>query len=195
MSPLELVAALLGLLAVWLIVGQRMLAWPFGIASGGLYVGIFARSRLYASALLSVFYVALQAYGWYAWWRGTGDGRPLAVSRTSPRQLTALAIVGAATTIASATILGRVTDQVMPYADSFTMAYSLVAQWMVARKQLENWAVWIVVDVVATVVYVSQGLTFTAVLYAAYLGLAVAGWRQWRASAAGPAVAVVPEGR
>lgn len=181
MSPLELVAAVSGLLAVWLIVRQDMRAWPFGILTGTLYIVIFAQARLYAGALLQVFYVGLQAYGWYSWRRGLGDGRRLPVSRASARLLALLVVLGAAGTAALGTALSR-TDQALPYWDSFITAFSLVAQWMVARKLLENWVVWFVVDGIAVGVYVKMGLPFTAVLYAAYLWLAVAGWREWRAS-------------
>lgn len=182
MSPLEFVAAVLGLAAVWLIVRERMLAWPFGVSTGTLYVVIFAQARLYAGALLQVVYVGLQFYGWYSWWRGSADGEALPVSRATPRTLALLAVIGTAGTLALGTTLARHTDQALPYWDSCITAFSLVAQWMVARKLLENWAVWFVVDVVAAGVYVSLGLYFTAVLYAAYLGLSVAGWRQWHAS-------------
>jgi nicotinamide mononucleotide transporter len=181
-SPLEFVAALLGLVAVWLIVRERMLAWPFGVSTGTLYVVIFAQARLYAGALLQVVYVGLQFYGWYSWWRGSAGGDRLPVSRASRRTLAVAAAVGVTGTLALGTALARHTDQALPYWDSFVTAFSLVAQWMVARKLLENWAVWFVVDLVAAGVYVALGLYFTAVLYAAYLGLAIAGWRQWQAS-------------
>lgn len=182
MSPLELVAAVLGLAAVWLIVGERMLAWPFGILAGALALLVFVEARLYAGALLQVFYIALQAYGWHSWARRGPGGERLVVSRASWRTLFVLVGLGAAGTASLGTLLGGLTDQTLPYWDSFVTAFSLVAQWMVARKLLENWAVWFVVNVVATGVYVATGLYFLAVLYAAYLGLSIAGWRTWQAS-------------
>ncbi len=186
MSPLELLAALLGLAAVWLLVKERMAAWPLGVLTGTLYIVVFAQARLYAGALLQVVYVALQVYGWVTWRRGDADGGRLRVRRTPWPWLAALAAVGAVTTAALGTALARYTDQAVPYWDSFITAFSLVAQWMVARKLLENWALWFVVDAVAVGVYVSMDLHFTAALYLAYLGLAVAGWRQWQASLGSP---------
>ena len=109
-------------------------------------------------------------------------GSRLAVTRARPRTLALAIIAGAAGTIALGATLASHTDQALPYWDSFVTAFSLVAQWMVARKLLENWGIWFVVDVVAAALYLTLGLHFTAVLYAAYLGLAVAGWRQWHAS-------------
>lgn len=182
MSPLELVAAVLGLVAVWLIVGERLLAWPFGILTGTLYIVIFVQARLYAGALLQVIYVGLQCYGWVSWSRRGADGARLVVTRARWRTLAIAGLVGAAGTLALGTALARYTDQALPYWDSFVTAFSLVAQWMVARKLIENWALWFVVDVVAAGLYAVLGLHFTAVLYTAYLGLAVAGWRQWHAS-------------
>lgn len=193
MSPLELVAAVLGLVAVWLIVRERMLAWPFGVLTGTLYVVIFAQARLYAGALLQVIYVGLQVYGWISWARGGPTGGRLLVSRAQRSTLAALLLAGALGAGALGTALARYTDQTLPYWDSCITAYSLVAQWMVARKLLENWAVWFVVDAVAVGLYAVLGLYFTAALYTAYLGLAVAGWRQWQVSLASthqPAVGV-----
>lgn len=182
MSPLELAAAILGLAAVWLIVRERLLAWPFGILTGTLYIVVFVHARLYAGALLQIVYVALQCYGWASWSRRGPGGSRLAVTRARPRTLALAIIAGAAGTIALGATLASHTDQALPYWDSFVTAFSLVAQWMVARKLLENWGIWFVVDVVAAALYLTLGLHFTAVLYAAYLGLAVAGWRQWHAS-------------
>jgi nicotinamide mononucleotide transporter len=181
-SPLELLAAVLGLAAVWLLVNERMAAWPLGISTGTLYIIVFAQARLYAGALLQVFYVALQVYGWISWRRGDAHGGRLLVRRSPRGMLGLLVALGAIGTLALGTTLARFTDQAVPYWDSFITAFSLVAQWMVARKLLENWAVWFIVDLVAVGVYVSMGLAFTAALYLAYLGLAIAGWRQWQAS-------------
>jgi nicotinamide mononucleotide transporter len=181
-SPLELVAASIGLVAVWLMVREHVWSWPIGAVMVALYIVIFYRARLYADAGLQVIYLGLQFYGWYQWLHGGARHDALTVSRATPRTLAAVIAIGAAGTVLLGTVLARYTDQALPYWDSAIAAFSLVTQWMVARKLLENWIFWFVIDVVAVGVYFNRGLYPTAGLYAVYLGLAVAGWRAWRAS-------------
>ena len=180
MSPLEWTAAAIGLLAVWLTVRENVAAWPVGAVMVALYVYIFASARLYADAGLQVIYFVLQFYGWYQWLRGGAAHGALAVSRATPAVLAACGMIGATGTVALGWLLARHTDQALPYWDSGIAAFSLVAQWMLARKLLENWIFWFVIDVVAVGVYASRGLVATTVLYAVYIGLAVAGYRAWR---------------
>jgi nicotinamide mononucleotide transporter len=185
-SLLEWVAVAFGVLAVLLTVRQNPWCWPLGIVNVSLFALLFWRERLYADAGLQVVYVGLCAYGWRAWRRGGPAASALRVSRT-PRGA-GLLLGGAA--LALALLLGatlkRATDADLPFWDAGTTAFSLAAQWMQARKWLENWLVWIVVDVVYVGVYLAKGLTLTAGLYAAFIALAALGWREWsRALASG----------
>lgn len=182
MSSLELLAAALGLVAVWLTVRENIWAWPLGAVMVALYIVVFARARLYADAGLQVIYFVLQFYGWYQWLRGGAHHERLAISRARPGTLLAVTLVGAAGTLALGSVLLRYTDQALPFWDSGIAAFSLVTQWMLARKLLENWVLWFLIDVVAVGVYATRGLYPTVVLYAVYLLLAVAGWRRWQAS-------------
>jgi nicotinamide mononucleotide transporter len=144
-----------------------------------LFALLFWRARLYADAGLQLVYVGLCVYGWWAWVRGGPEHGRLEVSRVPPR--VALALVAAAMTAAFllGTTLHRATDAALPYWDAATTAGSLVAQWMQARKWLENWVVWIVVDVVYVGMYVTKGLALTAGLYVVFVFLAVLGLHEW----------------
>ena len=179
MSALEWVAVAFGVVSVWLTVRQNPWCWPLGIVNVGLFAVLFWRERLYADAGLQLVYVAVCAYGWWAWVRGGPGAGPLRVSRVPPRA--ALALLGAGVLLAAllGLTLKRATDAALPFWDAGTTAFSLVAQWMQARKWLENWTVWIVVDVVYVGMYLSKGLHLTAGLYAAFVGLAFLGRREW----------------
>jgi nicotinamide mononucleotide transporter len=182
MDLLEIAGVATGIVAVWLTTREKVMCWPIGIVSVLLFVGVFYRARLYGAMGLQVVYVALAAYGWYAWARGGQDHTPLRVSRASLATLAIAAVAGAAATAGLAWWLGRRTDESMPLTDAATTAFSLVAQWMQTRKLIENWWVWLVVDVVYVGMNLSQGLVWTAGLYAVYCGLAVAGLLEWRRS-------------
>ena len=182
LSPVELAAAAIGLVAVWLVVREHVWSWPIGAVQVALYIFIFAKARLYADAGLQIIYLALQFYGWYEWLHGGANRDRLTVTRASTTTLAASLVVGTAGTAALGTALARYTNQALPFWDSGIAAFSLVAQWMLAKKLIENWIFWFVIDVVAVGVYYSRGLYPTTVLYAVYLGLAVAGWRTWKRS-------------
>jgi nicotinamide mononucleotide transporter len=129
-------------------------------------------------------YVVVSVYGWYEWLHG-GEGRGrLAVSRTPRRWRAGLAAAAGAATVALGLFLKHRTDAALPFPDAATTSVSLAAQWMTTRKWLESWLVWVAVDVAYVAIYVSQRLYPTAGLYAAYLGLAVIGFREWRRSMA-----------
>lgn len=187
LSPLELVAALVGALSVWLSVRQNIWSWPTAIVNVVLYVFVFHAAKLYADMGLQVVYAVLSVYGWYEWLHGGENRTALRVSRTSPRLallLTAIAIAGSA---ALGLFLRGATDAALPFMDSFLSSTSLVAQWMMTRKKLENWLVWILVDVLYVGMFIVKGLYPTAVLYAVFLALAVMGYRDWRRSMREPA--------
>jgi nicotinamide mononucleotide transporter len=182
MSAIEIAGVVTGIIAVWLTTREQVWCWPVGIVSVLLFVGVFYQARLYAAMGLQVVYVGLAVYGWYAWTRGGQGHGPLRVSRSPTRVLVASAVIGLAATVVLAVSLRRGTDEALPFTDAATTAFSLVAQWMQTRKLIENWWVWLVVDVAYVGMNVSQGLFWTAGLYAIYCGLAVAGLVEWRRS-------------
>jgi nicotinamide mononucleotide transporter len=179
MDPVELAAALLGLVSVVLTVREHVWTWPIGAVMYVLYFFTFVGARLYADAGLQVIGFVLQFYGWHQWLRGGAGGRSLTIGRLDAQRFAVLMVAGALGTIALGAALTRWTDQALAYWDSGIAVYSLIAQYLLARKRLETWWIWIAIDVVAVGVFWSRGLLATAVLYGLFFFLASAGLRAW----------------
>jgi nicotinamide mononucleotide transporter len=195
MNPYEVASVLFGVVAVYLTVRQNVWCWPLGIVNVGLSAVVFWQARLYADTGLQVVYVGLCAYGWYEWLHGGADRGALPVSRSPRPTILLLGLLGAAGAGLLGMALARLTDASLPYWDSSTTSFSLVAQFMQTRKWLENWMVWIVVDVVYVGMYVYKSLYPMAGLYAVFLVLAVLGLREWNQSlTSGPRAAPAPLG-
>ena len=184
MDPLEWIAAGFGVLSVWLSTREHIASWPTALVNTALYFVVLQRAQLYANAWLQVFYFALSLYGWYEWKFGGAAHTGVEITRTPRRLQLALAGLAAAATVALGLGLSRYTDAAAPWLDAGTTAVSLVAQWMLTRKLRENWAVWAAVNVVYVGLYASQGLWPTVLLYVAFFGLAIQGWRRWGATLA-----------
>ena len=182
MSSIEIVAAVFGVISVFLSVRQNIWSWPTAIVNVGLYIIVFYESKLYADTGLQVIYVVLNAYGWYHWLYGGKNRTELPVSRTSARLWLLLVALGATGTALIGTLLSQKTDAALPYLDAMTTSTSLVAQWMMTRKLLENWIIWVAVDVVYIGMYIYKSLKVTAVLYLIFLILSAMGYVQWRRS-------------
>ena len=182
MSGLELVSAGISLLCVWLFTRQNVWSWPLAILGAALYMVVFWQARLYADMGLQGCYVVISAYGWYEWLFGGPGQHELRVSRTRRTTGLVLAALVACSTLALGWLLSTYTDADLAYWDSFTTTAALAAQWMLAKKFLENWLVWIGVDALAAGIYVYKGLYPTAGLYAVFLILAVSGYTAWRKS-------------
>ena len=182
MNPIELVAAVFGVVSVFLSVKQNIWSWPTAIVNVGLYIIVFFESKLYADTGLQVVYVVLNAYGWYHWLYGGKNRTELPVSKTPGRLGALLGMLVLAGTAVIGTFLSRQTDAALPYVDAFTTSTSLVAQWMMTRKLLENWIIWVAVDVIYIGMYIYKSLYVTAVLYLIFLILSALGYVQWRRS-------------
>lgn len=191
MSHLELIAAVFGLACVWLVVRQNIWCWPMGLVQVALYVAIFYDARLYADMGLHVIYIFLQLYGWQHWLRGGPRENTLPVTRLPWQANLAWALSIAAGAGSLGLALDHNTNADLPYWDSAIVAMSLAAQYLLARKVLENWAWWIAVDVLGIGVYAYKELYYTAGLYAVFLGLSVWGWFAWRKSLLQDRIAVV----
>ena len=177
---LELVATVL---AVWMVVCNlrvNPLGWPLAIASSALYGLLFVHSKLYGEAALQGVFIVLGAWGWWQWLRGsTGDGRKLQVRRLSPRQRwLALAATLAAWPLLGA-LLARLTDSDVPYLDALPTVGSLLGQYLLARKWLDNWPAWVAVNVFSVALFATKGLWLTTGLYLLFVVMALAGWRAW----------------
>ena len=180
-SPLEGIAAAFGVVSVYLSTRQNIWSWPTAIVNVTLYTFVFYNGRLYGQMGLQTIYLVLSIYGWYQWLHGGAGRTELHVSRASPRLLAMLAASNLVAWVALAAVLRR-TDAALPWLDALLTTTSLVAQWMMTRKILQNWILWIAVDIVYVPMFISQRLYATALLYAAFLVLAVMGFVEWRRS-------------
>lgn len=179
-SPWEAVGAALGLAYLLLAVRRNLLCWLCAFLSTAIYLVLFARAALYMQSLLQVFYLVMAIYGFIEWRKGRTESGDVLI-RTWPlwRHLTAAALVAVATLV-NGWLLAQNTDAAAPYVDSFVTWGSVVTTWMVARRVIENWLYWIVVDAIAAWLYFSQGLLVTTLLFVIYLGIVVRGYFAWR---------------
>lgn len=182
MSPVELAAAIFTLLCVGLCVLRSIWCWPMGAVAVTLYFYVFLKAKLYADMSLQVVYLALQFYGWYQWLYGGENRTELPITRQSTSQLLVLGALGLVGTIGLGTALTVYTDANLPYWDSAATVFSLIAQWMMAKKYLENWLFWIGVNVLYVGLFIRQAMIPSLVLYLILLGMAVMGYREWSKS-------------
>jgi nicotinamide mononucleotide transporter len=182
MSTIEWIAAAFGVVSVWLSVRENVWSWPTAIVNTALYVLVFRDAKLYADMGLQVVYIAISCYGWYHWLHGGVGSGELRVSRIRRRELLYLPFLWAGGTALLGTLLGRYTDAAIPYLDSGLTVGSLIAQWLMTRKVLENWMLWIVLDVAYVGLFIHRALYPTALLYAVFLVLASMGHVQWTRS-------------
>lgn len=181
MAPFSMTEALgfvTGALCVYLVVRENVWNFPVGIANSAFFLVLFAGARLYGDAALQVIYIALGFQGWYLWLRGGENRAPLKVERASRLLLAGVAaFVVAGTT--GLTFFFHYIDDSAPFLDALTTVLSLGAQYLLNRKAVENWWLWMTADVVYIYLYFGKGLHLTAVLYLVFLGLCVAGLRSW----------------
>ncbi len=180
-SWLELVAAVLALAMVGCNMREIHWGWPLAIASSLMYFGVFAQHRIYGDATLQLFFAALALWGWLQWLRGRrDDGGALRVARLSARGLLWTLLACALLWPAVAVFLMRFTDTDVPWWDGFATGLSLVGQFLLARKFIENWWVWLAVNLASVGLFVHKGLWLTVGLYAVFAALSVAGYLAWR---------------
>ncbi len=178
---IELLGFFFGVIYVIMAIRENPWCWIAGIVNVGMYMVVFYQSRLYGAAVLQVIYLAMSVYG-LLFWMGIGSKKEKhvpAITHTPPR-LWLLLIILMALGSAVLGILLSYTDNSIPYWDGITTAMGLTATWMAARKYLQNWMLWIVNDILCTIIYGSQGLYLTMALYL-FLGImAIVGYLQWR---------------
>jgi nicotinamide mononucleotide transporter len=179
---LEIAGVVTGFVCVLLNAKENIWGWPLGIISCFLYIFIMYGARFYADMWLQVVYVFLNAYGWYQWLYGGEDKGELKVSRTTRQQMLILLPLGVASTGAAFYYFSTYTDAAQPFWDSFNTAFSLVAVYLQAKKKLESWLLWIMVDIIYIPLFFFRGLHLTSLLYVAFLVLAVMGYFLWRRS-------------
>lgn len=170
-----------GALTVWLTVVENIWNFPIGIANDVFFFVLFLQARLFADMGLQVLYVILGFQGWYLWLRGGENKTALHVSSVSKKELLILVALTGIATYAMTIYLQHVQDAA-PFWDALTTVLSIVAQYMLNKKFLENWYAWIVVDIIYIPLYVSQQLYLTSVVYLIFLVMCIFGFRAWRQS-------------
>jgi nicotinamide mononucleotide transporter len=180
-SWLELIAVVLALAMVGFNIRERHWGWPLAIVSSLLYVGLFSRSRLYGDAALQIFFAIVAFWGWLQWLRGhRADGSALRVARLTARGAWAAVIACAVLWPAIALFLKHFTDTDVPWWDAFPTAVSLVGQYLLGRKYIENWLAWMAVNTVSVGLFAYKGLWLTTLLYTLFIALSVVGWQAWK---------------
>jgi nicotinamide mononucleotide transporter len=178
---LEVLAFVLALAMVAANMRVNPVAWPLAIASSLLYGLLFADSRLYGEAMLQLFFVAVALWGWWQWLRGRGtDGQALRVHRLAPRERWAAAAATLAAWPLLALALARFTDSDVPWFDALPSVASVTGQILLGRKLVENWLVWLAVNLVSVALFAFKGLWLTVILYALFAALSWLGWRAWQ---------------
>jgi len=180
-TPLETTAVLLIALNVWLAIRENIWTWPTGIAGVILYTIINYETKLYANAVLQIFYLVLSIHGWYEWLHGGVNKTELHVRRTTPRQWIGCTIASVVLTVIIVAIL-RWTHDEQPLLDGSTTAISFVGQWMLNEKLLENWWLWLLVDIAYVPMYLTVHKLLTALLYAGFCVMCIVGLLQWKKS-------------
>lgn len=180
-SSIEIYAVILGIIAVGLVVVRNVWNFPFGIVMVILYGWIFFEAKLYSDMLLQGIFLVMQVQGWWSWMGGEKAEDDLIKVRTLTRGQwlwSAGAQVGG--TLLLGGLMQRFTDAALPFLDAFTAVMSVIGQWWLNKRYLENWIFWIIVDVLYLYIYPSRGLYATAFLYLIFLGMAISGYWAWR---------------
>ena len=180
-NPLEIIGAIIGFVYLWQEVKASIWLWLTGIIMPAIYTVVYYQSGFYADCGLQVYFVFAAVYGFLVWKFGKKDDTKteLMIVHTTVRQAVVLAAISAVIFVPIYFILVKYTDSTVPFFDSATTALSVVALWMLAKKHVEQWFVWIAVDAVSSGLYFYKGIYFTAVLYAVYTVVAVYGYKKW----------------
>lgn len=179
---IEIFGAIAGIAYIYLSIKENILLWPVGLVTTIVYIYVFFVSKFYADMSLQVYYVFISIYGWYFWLKGKKDYKndSLQISKLTKKLTFILFVITFVLFVVISQILVNFTDSPVPYWDAFTTAASIVATWMLAKKYLEQWLVWVVVDIVSLILYFWKGLYPTVVLFGVYTIMAVVGYYQWR---------------
>jgi len=185
MTWIEVLGFVTGAVSVAFAVRESAWNWPVGIANNVFFFVLFWKAKLYADALLQIVYVIISIYGWWNWLHGGAGNSKLPITRTRLQTALLLFLVTALSTAVMAFVLEKFTDSQVPIGDGVTTALSLTAQYMLSRKLLENWWVWMTADVIYILLYCYKSLYLTGILYAIFFAMCIVGYRGWRKSFAG----------
>lgn len=177
---IEILGTLLSIAYLVLSIRQNILLWPMGILSAALYVIVFFQSKFYADMGLNVYYLFISLYGWATWVsarKRTGVKMPVRKIRGVKALLALISFI--VFFIGIGVVLDKLTDSPLPYWDALTTSGSIVATWMLTRKYIEHWILWIAIDIISMGLYLYKGLYPTAILFIIYSAMAVIGYLQW----------------
>ncbi len=183
---IEILGVITGIIYLWLEYRASIYLWIAGIVMPAIYIFIYYDAGLYADFGINIYYLVIALYGWLAWKTGftifgsKGPAKELRISHTPRNVWMKILLAYATAQIFITWLLISYTDSTVPYADSFTTALSIVGMWMLARKYIEQWWVWCVVDVASSALYIYKGLYLTAILYAVYAIIAIFGYLKWK---------------
>ncbi len=179
---IELLGSIFGLLYILFSIKQNIWCWPIGFITSALYIYVFFVSKFYADMGLQVYYLIISLYGWYHWMFGAKSKKQddLKIIKVGLSTGIILLLINAVIFLFIVYVLINYTDSEIPYWDAFTTSASFVATWMLARKMIENWIVWIIVDSVSLGLYIYKGLYPTVVLFVVYTILAILGYLEWK---------------
>ncbi|NDV64079.1 nicotinamide riboside transporter PnuC [Bacteroides sp. 224] len=184
MDYLEIIGTFVGLLYLWLEYKASIYLWIASIIMPAIYIFVYYNAGLYADTGINVYFLLASVYGWIVWLKGSGkekkDKAELPITYMPSKTILPLSVAFFIAFFLIAWILITYTDSTVPWLDSFTTALSIVAMWMLARKYVEQWLVWIAVDVVSCGLYIYKGLDYTAGLYGLYSVIAIFGYLKWR---------------
>jgi nicotinamide mononucleotide transporter len=178
----EILGFVTGAASVLLAVRESAWNWPVGVANNLFFLILFWRAKLYADSALQIVYIVISIFGWWNWVRGGAGRTELPIGKTVSRTAIQLIVLTVASAALLTLLLHRFTDSSAPLGDGVTTALSLIAQYMLSRKLLENWWVWMTADVIYVALYCYKSLYLTAVLYFVFFAMCIAGYARWRKS-------------
>ncbi len=181
MNVLDILGTALGFLYLWLEFRTSPWMWVVGSIMPAIYIVVLYQAGIYADCGMEVYYFLAGIYGLVIWLRGkTEQGEQVAIRPTPSRTYVWLALTFVVLFVAIAVFLREFTDSRVPYIDSFTTSLSVIAMWMLSRKYIEQWWVWLVVDAVSSGLYIYKGVYGRSLLYAVYTAMAIYGYYTWR---------------
>lgn len=185
-QTLEIIGTFVGLIYLWLEYKASIYLWIASIVMPAIYLVVYYQAGLYADFGINIYYLVVAVYGWFLWKYGhtaTNDANntcELPVTHVPRKHLLPLTLIFLTSFLLIAYLLIHFTDSNVPWLDSLTTALSIIGMWMLARKYLEQWWVWIAVDVISAGLYIYKDLNFTAALYALYAIIAIFGYLKWK---------------
>ena len=186
---LEIAGTIIGIIYLWQEYNTSIYLWITGIIMPTIYLFVYYNAGLYADFGINIYYLIIAVYGWLSWKYSFGitkqkertQAEELMISRIPTKKVYILLLLFVLVWLSISFILKRYTDSTVPVTDAFTTALSIIGMYMLARKYLEQWIVWAIVDIVCVGLYFYKELYFTSVLYAIYTIIAIFGYRKWKA--------------